>query len=126
MAASLERVPEGVPVHVLLEVDGPGDEIELATPGDLRLTWLHGGGLAEAVAALEFPPGRVHAFVHGEASTVREVRRHLLTERLVAAEDLSASGYWKRSRTEEGWREDKAEWKRLAEADVAGVSPAAR
>ena len=126
VAASLQRVPEGVPVHVLLEVDGPGDEIQLTTPGDLRLTWLHGGGLAEAVAALEFPPGRVHAFVHGEASTVREVRRHLLTERGVAPEDLSASGYWKRSRTEEGWREDKAEWKRLADQDVAGVSPAAR
>ena len=57
---------------------------------------------------------------------VREVRRHLLAERGVAPEDLSASGYWKRSRTEEGWREDKAEWKRLAEKDVAGISPAAR
>lgn len=126
VAASLERVPAGVPVHVLLEVDGPGDEVELTTPGDLSVTWLHDGGLAEAVADLEFPPGRVHAFVHGEASMVREVRRHLLTERGVAREDLSASGYWKRRRTEEGWREDKAEWNRQAEADVAGVSPAAR
>jgi hypothetical protein len=32
---------------------------------------------------------------------------------------MSASGYWKLKRTEEGWREDKAEWKRLAEADLA-------
>ena len=32
---------------------------------------------------------------------------------------MSASGYWKLKRTEEGWREDKAEWNRLAEQDVA-------
>jgi NADPH-dependent ferric siderophore reductase len=119
VAASLRRVAPGVPAHVLLAVAGLEDEQPLSTPSDLHLTWLHGGGLADAVAGLEFPPGRVHAFVHGEASMVREVRRHLLTERSVPREDLSASGYWKRSRTEEGWREDKAEWNRLAETDVA-------
>jgi hypothetical protein len=47
------------------------------------------------------------------------VRKHLLVDRAVPKEDLSASGYWKRSRTEEGWREDKPEWNRLAEQDVA-------
>ena len=35
---------------------------------------------------------------------------------------MSASGYWKLKRTEEGWREDKAEWQRLAEADLATLS----
>ena len=65
------------------------------------------------------PPGRVHAFVHGEASSVRAVRRHLLVEREIAPEALSVSGYWKRQRTDEQWREDKAEWNRLAEQDVA-------
>ena len=39
-----------------------------------------------------------------------------------AAEDLSISGYWKRRRTEEGWREDKAEWKRQVEADLQGAA----
>ena len=125
IAASLGRVPTGVPVHVLAEVPGPDDEVELATPGDLRLTWLHDDGsapdgLVEAVEELEFSPGRVHAFVHGEASVVRAVRRHLLVERGLPVEAVSASGYWKRSRTEEGWREDKAEWNRQAEEDVAG------
>ena len=32
--------------------------------------------------------------------------------------DLSVSGYWKRRRTEEGWRADKPEWNRLVAADV--------
>ena len=48
------------------------------------------------------------------------MRRHLLVERGLAREALSVSGYWKRDRTDEGWREDKAEWNRQAEADEAG------
>jgi NADPH-dependent ferric siderophore reductase len=122
IAASLPRVPAGRPVHVLLQVDGPDDELALQSPGDLRVTWLHGGGedaLADALRALEFPPGAVHAFLHGEAGAVRAARRHLLAERGVPRDALSVSGYWKRSRTEEGWREDKPDWNRALEADVA-------
>jgi NADPH-dependent ferric siderophore reductase len=122
ISASLPRIPAGRPVHVLLQVDGPEDEQPLASPGDLTVRWLHGGGderLADALRALDFPPGEVHAFVHGEASAVRAVRRHLLAERNIPREAVSVSGYWKRTRTEEGWREDKPEWNRLVEADVA-------
>ena len=41
IASSLERVPPGVPVYVLLEVDGPDDELPLESPGELHLQWLH-------------------------------------------------------------------------------------
>jgi NADPH-dependent ferric siderophore reductase len=120
IAASLRRVPAGRPVHVLIAVDGPEEKQPLDTPGDLRLHWLPGDdALVEAVAALDFPPGAVHAFVHGEATTVRSLRRHLLVDRGLPREALSISGYWKRTRTEEGWREDKAEWNRLVEQDAA-------
>jgi NADPH-dependent ferric siderophore reductase len=120
IAASLERIPAGVPVHVLIAVDGPEEEQPLSTPGDLHLRWLpDDDALVAAVADLEFPNGNVHAFVHGEASAVRELRRHLLVDRGLPREALSVSGYWKRTRTEEGWREDKAEWNRLVEADTA-------
>jgi len=122
ITASLERIPAGVPVHVLLEVEGPEEEQPLETSGDLRLTWLHGGSVADAVEALDFPPGRVHAFVHGEASSVRALRRHLLVDRGLPREALSISGYWKRTRSEEGWREDKAEWNRLVEEDAAATA----
>src|SRR5437667_309749 len=74
IAVSLERVPAGVPVHALIEVEDAGEQLELETSGDLRLTWLHRSErpgdeqlLLEAVTALAFPPGRVQAFVHGEA-----------------------------------------------------------
>jgi len=124
ISASLARVPAGRPVHVLLQGDGPEDEQPLASPGDLRVQWLHGGGeerLADAVRALDWPEGAVHAFVHGEASAVRALRRHLLAERGLPRESVSISGYWKRKRTEEGWREDKPEWNRLVEADLTAA-----
>ena len=88
IAASLEAVPAGRPVVVRLVCDGPEHELPLSSPGDLDLRWLHRTGaaddvdaLADAVSDLEFPAGRVHAFVHGEAEEIRGVRRHLLTER---------------------------------------------
>ncbi|MFZ0040710.1 MAG: siderophore-interacting protein [Solirubrobacteraceae bacterium] len=120
IAASLARIPEGRPVHVLLQVADGDDELDLQTPGELHAIWLHTPGdevLADAVRELELPPG-VDVFVHGEASSVRAVRRQLLVERGLPRDAISVSGYWKRSRTEEGWREDKPEWNRLVESDV--------
>jgi NADPH-dependent ferric siderophore reductase len=122
ISASLPRIPAGVPVIVLIQVDGPQDEQPLESPGNLTVSWIHSDdedALADALRALTFPAGTVQAFVHGEAGAVRAVRRHLLAERGLPKEALSVSGYWKRERTEEGWREDKAEWSRLAEADVS-------
>ena len=60
--------------------------------------------------SLDLPSGRGHAFVHGEATAVRLVRRHLVLERGLAAESLSASGYWKLRRTDEEWRSEKRQW----------------
>jgi NADPH-dependent ferric siderophore reductase len=123
IGAALQRIPAGVPVHVLVELDDEADRQELTSPGDLHVTWLRADGgdgvLLEAVRALAFPAGPVHAFVHGEASAVRAVRRHLLVDREIPREALSISGYWKRTSTDEEWREYKAEWNRLAEQDVA-------
>ncbi len=126
ISASLARVPAGIPVHVLVEVDGPEEERELRSPGELQLTWIHGdaadpepsGRLRRAVSQLDFPRGRVHCFVHGEASAVRAIRLHLLADRGLPREAMSISGYWKRDRTEDGWREDKPEWNRLVEEDL--------
>jgi NADPH-dependent ferric siderophore reductase len=127
VSVALGRIPEGVPVHVFLEVEDEAEEVPLESPGELSLNWLHRGGdndgrslLPETVSRFSFPEGEVHAFVHGEAGMVREVRKHLILERDVSKEALSATGYWKHSRTEEGWRQDKPEWKRLAEMDLEG------
>jgi NADPH-dependent ferric siderophore reductase len=129
ISASLARIPAGVPVHVFLEVDDAREQQPLESSGELHVTWLHRDQrereddaeepLLEAVRALAFPAGAVHGFVHGEAGSVRALRRHLLLDRGVPREALSVSGYWKRSRTEEGWREDKPEWNRQVEQDVS-------
>jgi NADPH-dependent ferric siderophore reductase len=125
IGASLPRVPAGVPVHVIVELDDDADRQQLTSPGDLHVTWLRADGsdtvLLEAVQALAFPNGPVHAFVHGEASAVRALRRHLLVDRGVPRAALSVSGYWKRTRTDEEWRADKPEWNRLVEEDAAAA-----
>lgn len=111
IGAACERVPAGVPVRVILEVADEGEHQVLAGSPDVR--WLHRDPsapdqLVDTVRAAEFPPGRVQAFVHGEAGFVRDVRRHLLDERGVLRANLSVSGYWRHGRDEDGWRADKA------------------
>ena len=57
-------------------------------------------------------------FVHGEASRCARSAATCSSTAALPREALSISGYWKRTRTEEGWREDKAEWNRLVEHDA--------
>ena len=124
VAASLEAVPPGRRAVVRMVCDGPAHEIELSCPGDLDLAWLHRTGtedadlLPRAVAALDFPAGKVHAFVHGEADEVRAVRRHLLAERGLARSDMSCSPYWRRTMTDEAWRRVKRDYVAQMDADV--------
>jgi NADPH-dependent ferric siderophore reductase len=125
IAASLSRLPAGSPARVLIEVDGPAEEQPLDTPADAEIVWLHrhgapvGEALVQAVRNLEFPPGVVHAFVHGEAGFVKELRRHLRVERGLPLDVLSISGYWRRGADEDGWRSSKADWNRQVEEQEA-------
>ncbi len=123
IAAALENLPEGARAHAFVEVSGPEEEQKLETAADASITWLHRGGervggpLARAVTALEFPPGDVHAFVHGEAGFVKDLRRLLRTERGIARERLSVSGYWRLGLDEDKWQSAKREWNREVEAE---------
>ncbi|MFI0481188.1 siderophore-interacting protein [Actinomadura sp. 9N215] len=125
IAASLERIPADAPVRVFVEVAGPEEEQDLPTPGDADIVWLHRGGarvgdlLVDAVQKLEFPDGEVHAFVHGEATFVKALRRHLRIDRGLPMERLSISGYWRRGRDEDGWQSSKREWNQQVEEEEA-------
>lgn len=126
IAASLEAVPAGRPAVVRLVCDGPAHEVDLPCPGELDLVWLHRTGspadadlLADAVAGLAFPDGRVHAFVHGEADEIRAIRRHLLADRGLTRADMSCSPYWRRTMTDEAWRRIKRDYVAAMEAEVA-------
>ncbi|MEU5211309.1 siderophore-interacting protein [Streptomyces sp. NPDC020742] len=123
IAASLARVPAGAPVRAFIEVAGPEEQQELEAPAGAEITWLHRGtapvgrALVAAVRALDFPPGRVQAFVHGEAGFVKELRRLLRIERDVPRESLSLSGYWRAGHDEDGWQASKRDWNQQVEAE---------
>lgn len=120
IAASLEAAPDDRPVVVRLLCDGPDHEIPLATPAGLDLRWLHRpDSLADAVSALALPSGRGHAFVHGEADEIRAIRTHLLTVGGLTRADMSCSPYWRRTMTDEAWRQVKKDFVAAMEADVA-------
>jgi NADPH-dependent ferric siderophore reductase len=123
IAAALEGMPAGARVHAFVEVAGPAEEQRLSTAADAEVTWLHRGDapagttLPAAVRAWPFPPGRVQAFVHGEATFVRDVRSYLRKELGLPLEDLSISGYWRRGLNEDGWQSSKREWNRQVEQE---------
>jgi NADPH-dependent ferric siderophore reductase len=125
ITAALTRVPEGAPVRAVVEVAEAAEEQPLSSPGDLRLAWLHRDAgdpsLLDVLRRLEFPPGRVHAFVHGEAGTVKQLRRHLLDERGLTLDQLSISGYWRHGLDDESYREAKAAERAAEERTGAAV-----
>ncbi|MER5543679.1 siderophore-interacting protein [Streptomyces sp. NPDC002589] len=129
IARSLEALPAGARAHAFVEVAGPEEEQKIDS--DVEVVWLHrgdrpvGAALVEAVRALEFPPGRVHAFVHGEASWVKELRRLLRVERDIPREDLSISGYWRLGHDEDGWQASKRDWNARIEVEQEGGAAAA-
>ena len=125
IAATLEGMPAGARVHAYVEVSDASEEIALDTT--TPVTWLHrgdrpvGAPLVAAVRDLDFPAGRVHAFVHGEAGFVKELRRHLRLERDLPMSCLSISGYWRRGLNEDGWQAGKREWNEQVEREEAAA-----
>jgi NADPH-dependent ferric siderophore reductase len=132
IAVALERLADEAPDargDAVIEVHGPDDELALTAPAGVTIRWVHQGvgvvglGLVEAVRDLPWPAGRVHAFVHGEAGAVKELRHLLRVERGLPREQLSISGYWRLGADDEGWRATKRDWNRTIEdaERVAGV-----
>lgn len=131
ISVALEALPDNAIGKVFIEVAGPEDEIPLRKPAGVGLNWIYRGGRADlvgeemagdhapliaAVKEANWLPGQVQVFIHGEAQTVmHNLRPYIRKERGVDAKWAnSISGYWRRGRTEETFRQ----WKReLAEAE---------
>jgi len=136
IGAALAAVPAGKPVRAFIEVENEKEELPLVCPGSAEIRWLHRNSpagtsdiLVRAVTEADFPTGAVHAFVHGEATTIRALRRHLLAERGIPREALSLSGYWRLGKNEDGWQAEKREVgaaEREAEEREAALGAAAR
>jgi NADPH-dependent ferric siderophore reductase len=130
IASALEALPAGASAQVLVEVEDAAGELALRTHAAVEVHWLHRsagrGGSAGALAVLDplgGPAGPPQVFIHGEADTVRDLRRAVRARWDVPGDALSVSGYWRRGRTEEGWRADKADWTRAVESDDASSLP---
>ena len=125
ISAALEALPDNAIGRVFIEVGGPDDEIALTAPPGVEVRWVYRGGrpdlvsedhagdhapLIAAVKEADWLPGQVQVFIHGEAQTVmHNLRPYIRKERGVDAKWASSiSGYWRRGRTEETFRE----WKR--------------
>jgi NADPH-dependent ferric siderophore reductase len=135
IAAALEALPDNAIGKAFIEIAGPEDEIPLTAPESVQVNWIYRGGrsdlvpeeragdhapLIEAVKTTQWLPGQVHVFIHGEAQAVmHNLRPYIRKEREVDAKWASISGYWRRGRTEETFRQWKKE---LAEAEAAGVA----
>ena len=135
ISAALEAMAPDAVGFVFVEVSGPDDEIELVAPEGVQIRWIYRGGradlvseeragdhapLVEAVKEVLWRPGQVQVFIHGEAQAVmHNLRGYIRKERGVDAKWASISGYWRRGRTEETFRQWKAELAK-AESQSAG------
>ncbi|MFB7776505.1 siderophore-interacting protein [Streptomyces bauhiniae] len=103
--AVLESLPASTRVHAWLEVPHAGDIQDVHTEADARITWLvrrQGAPSAvEALRAAELPAHtRPYVWLAGEASQVRELRRHFVGERGTDRRRVTFVGYWRRGLTE--------------------------
>lgn len=137
VAAALEALPVDAVAKVFIEVAGPEDEVALTAPTGADIVWVHRGGAAgevsddkagdnapliDAVRGADWLDGEPHVFIHGEAQAVmHNLRAYVRKERGVGAANASISGYWRRGRTEEGFREWKSE---LRAAEESAGAPA--
>jgi NADPH-dependent ferric siderophore reductase len=103
IARRLEELPSGVGAHVIVEVEGPGHELNLASEAKIELTWAHRNGrpsgeaLLEAVRAADLTGGGdVYAWVACESSVAKLVCTHLVDERRFDPKRVKAAGYWRR------------------------------
>jgi NADPH-dependent ferric siderophore reductase len=134
IATALEALPPSAIGKAFIEVAGPEHEVPLQAPEGVGVNWIYRGGradlvgddragdfapLIEAVTTTLWLPGHVHVFIHGEAQAVmHNLRPFIRKERGVDAKWASSiSGYWRRGRTEETFRQ----WKKELAAAEAGA-----
>lgn len=103
IGAWLESLGPGDRAVVFAEVADSAEEQRWDSAAQVDVHWLHRGRtppgrsgiLLDAVRAAELPDGAVFAWIAGEASGVRAIRRHLVNERGIDKRQIAFSGYWR-------------------------------
>lgn len=114
IAGNLAWLPAGTPAQVWIDVPDDGDRQDLPTRADADVTWVSPGGLLDAVRSADVPEG-AYAWIAGESSAVKALRRHLVKERGLDRRSVAFTGYWRR-----GAAEDDILAEYLAGEDSAG------
>jgi NADPH-dependent ferric siderophore reductase len=104
IARLLDELPDDARAQVFIEVAEDAHRLGLRALPHVEVTWLVRDGaeagtttlLVDAVRNTGWWDGRVFAWVAGERTAVRDLRRHLVEDRGVAKEDIEFIGYWRR------------------------------
>ena len=100
----LAELPAGTRTVVVVEVDGPAEEIALPTKTNASVTWAHRNGvaagasdvLARTLASLKLPNGDYYAWVACESQIAKALRKQLIADRGANPKWMRAAGYWRR------------------------------
>jgi NADPH-dependent ferric siderophore reductase len=108
IAGILEWISPATPVRAWIEIAHCEDVQGLSTWADAEITWLVRGvgpTLTDAVRDARLPAGTPYAWIAGEATEVRQLRRHLVgtgpDARAFDRKRVTFTGYWRRGATEE-------------------------
>ncbi len=106
VARAMELLPTDASLISVIEVEDETDKIDLPAQGNHEVIWVErqgrhpGEALVEALAAIDWPEGEVFVYAGGEASAMRDVRRHVVNERGLDRTNLNISGHWKRGKSD--------------------------
>ncbi len=100
----LAELPAGARTVVVVEVDGPADEIALPTKTTASVTWAHRGAaaagasdvLSRTLAKLTFPAGDYYAWIACKSLVAKALRKELIADRGANPKWTRAAGYWRR------------------------------
>ena len=104
IARLLDELPDDTRAQVFIEVAEKEHRQTLRELPGVQVTWLVRDGaeagtttlLLDAVKGSGWREGRPFAWVAGEHTAVRDLRRHLVEDRGVPKEDIEFTGYWRR------------------------------
>ncbi|GAA4722003.1 hypothetical protein GCM10023350_00020 [Nocardioides endophyticus] len=100
----LDEMPLDARAQVFIEVAEDAHRLELRDLPGVEVTWLVRDGaeagtttqLVDAVRSATWWEGRPFAWVAGERTAVRDLRRHLVEDRAMPKQNIEFIGYWRR------------------------------
>ncbi|MFI2563911.1 siderophore-interacting protein [Paenarthrobacter sp. NPDC018779] len=115
IAASIEALGPDARGFAFLEVDSAEDILPIAAPSGVEVHWLQRNGvpagsseiLLDALRDLEWLPGRVDVFAHGERGYMKGLREIFFVLHGLERSQVSLSGYWAQGRVEEVFQAEK-------------------